>query len=137
MRYHNALKPMRVVTYWDTWLTEVDHAVTEGKATGVPECLTDQFIKADFVSSVSKHFPTWTTSFIVHGLRDATVTATEMFLQFRQNAQLMHPAKSRFNNAAFVAGGPTLNNEEPDSKPRKGKGRPYQKRPRPPNENTL
>jgi hypothetical protein len=58
MRYHNALKPMRVVTYWNTWLTEVDHAVTEGKATGVPECLTDQFIKADFVSAVSKHFPT-------------------------------------------------------------------------------
>jgi hypothetical protein len=131
MRYHNALKPMRVVTYWDTWLTELDHAVTEGKATGVPECITDQFIKADFVSSVSKHFPIWTTSFIVHGLRDATVTATEMFLQFRQNAQLMHPTKSRSNNAAFAAGGPTLNNEEPDSKPRKERGRPYQKRPRP------
>jgi hypothetical protein len=41
MRYHNALKPVRVVTYWDTWLTEVDHTVTEGKATRVPECLTN------------------------------------------------------------------------------------------------
>jgi hypothetical protein len=94
MRYHDALKLMRVVTYWNTWLTEVDHAVTEGKATGVPECLTNQFIKADFVSAVSKHFPTWTTLFIVHGLCNATVTATEMFLRFRQNAQLMHSVKS-------------------------------------------
>ncbi|KAK1918622.1 hypothetical protein P3342_001541 [Pyrenophora teres f. teres] len=114
-RYHEAIRPIRAVTQWDTWLTEVDHAVTEGRATGVPECLNDQFIKKDFVSSVSKHFSTWTTSFIVHGLRDPTVTATEMFLQFRQNAQLMHPSKSRSNKAAFAAGGPTLDNEEPDN----------------------
>jgi hypothetical protein len=94
MRYHDALKLMRVVTYWNTWLIEVDHAVTEGSATGLPECLTNQFIKADFVLAVSKHFPTWVTLFIVHGLCNATVTATEMFLQFRQNAQLMHPVNS-------------------------------------------
>ncbi|KAI0570032.1 hypothetical protein Alg215_11305, partial [Pyrenophora tritici-repentis] len=130
-RYHEAMKPMRVVTQWDTWLTEVDHAVTEGRATGVPECLNDQFIKKDFVSSVSKHFSTWTTSFIVHGLRDPTVTATEMFLQFRQNAQLMHPAKSRSNKAAFAAGGPTLDNEEPDNEKKRGRGRNMQKRQHP------
>jgi hypothetical protein len=40
-RYHEAIKLMRVVTQWDTWLTEVDHAVTEGRATGVLECLND------------------------------------------------------------------------------------------------
>ncbi|KAL1593058.1 hypothetical protein AA0119_g13173 [Alternaria tenuissima] len=125
------MKPMRVVTQWDTWLTEVDHAVTEGRATGVPECLNDQFIKKDFVSSVSKHFSTWTTSFIVHGLRDATVTATEMFLQFRQNADLMHPTKSRSNKAAFAAGGPTLDNEEPDNEKKRGRGRNAQKRRQP------
>ncbi|KAH6870238.1 hypothetical protein BKA58DRAFT_429404 [Alternaria rosae] len=130
-RYHEAMKPMRVVTQWDTWLTEVDHAVTEGRATGVPECLNDQFIKKDFVSSVSKHFSTWTTSFIVHGLRDATVTATEMFLQFRQNADLMHPTKSRSNKAAFAAGGPTLDNEEPDNEKKRGRGRNAQKRRQP------
>ncbi|KAK1907543.1 hypothetical protein P3342_005870 [Pyrenophora teres f. teres] len=120
--FTNCCKPSQPYRDWitklaatDTWLTEVDHAVTEGRATGVPECLNDQFIKKDFVSSVSKHFSTWTTSFIVHGLRDPTVTATEMFLQFRQNAQLMHPSKSRSNKAAFAAGGPTLDNEEPDN----------------------
>lgn len=130
-RYHEAMKPMRVVTQWDTWLTEVDHAVTEGRATGVPECLNDQFIKKDFVSSVSKHFSTWTTSFIVHGLRDTTVTATEMFLQFRQNAHLMHPTKSRSNKAAFAAGGPTLDNEEPDNERKRGRGHNAQKRRQP------
>ncbi|KAE8862102.1 hypothetical protein PTNB29_04664 [Pyrenophora teres f. teres] len=98
------------------------------RATGVPECLNDQFIKKDFVSSVSKHFSTWTTSFIVHGLRDPTVTATEMFLQFRQNAQLMHLSKSRSNKAAFAAGGPTLDNEEPDNEKKRGRGRNTQKR---------
>ncbi|KAE8853014.1 hypothetical protein HRS9122_00006 [Pyrenophora teres f. teres] len=127
-RYHEAIRPMRAVTQWDTWLTEVDHAVTEGRATGVPECLNDQFIKKDFVSSVSKHFSTWTTSFIVHGLRDPTVTATEMFLQFRQNAQLMHPSKNRSNKAAFAAGGPTLDNEEPDNEKKRGRGHNTQKR---------
>ncbi|KAK1911275.1 hypothetical protein P3342_012574 [Pyrenophora teres f. teres] len=114
--------------YQNYCLTEVDHAVTEGRATGVPECLNDQFIKKDFVSSVSKRFSTWTTSFIVHGLRDPTVTATEMFLQFRQNAQLMHPSKSRSNKAAFAAGGPTLDNEEPDNEKKRGRGRNTQKR---------
>jgi hypothetical protein len=125
-RYHEALKPMRVVTQWDTWLTEVDHAVTKGRATGVPECLNDQFIKKDFVSSVSKHFSTWTTSFIVHGLRDPTVTTTEMLLQFRQNAQLMHPTNSQYK-AAFAAGGPTLNDEEPTNEKKRGQGRNMQK----------
>jgi hypothetical protein len=118
-RYHDALKPMRNVNQWDIWLTEIDHAVTEGKAVGVPECLNDQFIKKDFVSSVSRHFSTWTTSFIVHGLRDTSVTATEMFLQFRQNAQLMHPTKNKSTKGSFAAGGPTLNDEEPDTNDRK------------------
>jgi hypothetical protein len=127
-RYHDAMKPMRVVTQWDIWLTEVDHAVTEGRATGVLECMDDQFIKKDFVSSVSKYFSTWTTSFIVHGLRDTTVTATEMFLQFRQNAQLMHPTKSRSNKAAFAAGEPTRNDEEPINEKKRGRGRNAQKR---------
>jgi hypothetical protein len=130
-RYHEAMKPMRVVTQWDTWLTEVNHAVTKGRATGVPECLNDQFIKKDFVSSVSKHFSTWTTSFIVHGLCDATVTAMEMFLQLRQNAKLMHPTKSRSNKAAFAAGGPTLNDKEPDNEKNRGRGRNAQKRQHP------
>jgi hypothetical protein len=57
-RYHEAIKLMRVVTQWDTWLTEVDHAVTEGRATGVLECLNDWFIKKDFVLLVLKHFST-------------------------------------------------------------------------------
>ncbi|KAF1828058.1 hypothetical protein BDW02DRAFT_513408 [Decorospora gaudefroyi] len=134
-RYHEAMKPMRVVTHWDTWLTEVDHAVTEGRATGVPECLNDQFIKKDFVSAVSKHFSTWVTSFIVHGLRDVTVTATEIFLQFRQNAQLMHPtAAFALDNASFLAGGESHQSHEGDaqhakSAPSKSRGRHRNQRP--------
>ncbi|KAF1830793.1 hypothetical protein BDW02DRAFT_641887 [Decorospora gaudefroyi] len=117
-RYQEAMKPIRTVTSWNTWLTKVDHAVTEGRATGVPDCLNEQFIKRDFV-----------TSFIVHGLQDHTVTATDIMLQFRQNAQLMHPTKSRSNKAAFAAGAPTLDNEEPDNNKKRGRGRPTQKRP--------
>jgi hypothetical protein len=54
-----------------------------------------------------------------------------MFLQFRENAELMHPAKSRSNKAAFAAGGPTLDNEEPDNEKKRGRGRNTQKRPQP------
>ena len=106
----------------------MDYAVTKGRATRVLECLNNQFIKKDFVLLVLKHFSTWTTLFIVHGLRDATVTAMEMLLQFRQNADLMHLTKSQLNKAAFAAGGPTLDNEEPDNKKKRGRGRNAQKR---------
>ncbi|KAE8854659.1 hypothetical protein PTNB73_10462 [Pyrenophora teres f. teres] len=51
-----------------------------------------------------------------------------MFLQFRQNAQLMHPSKNRSNKAAFAAGGPTLDNEEPDNEKKRGRGHNTQKR---------
>ncbi|EFQ89450.1 hypothetical protein PTT_14269 [Pyrenophora teres f. teres 0-1] len=40
----------------------------------------------------------------------------------------MHPSKSQSNKAAFTAGGPTLDNEEPDNKKKRGRGRNTQKR---------
>jgi len=54
-----------------------------------------------------------------------------MFLQFRENAELMHLAKSQSNKAAFAAGGLTLDNKELDNKKKRGRGRNAQKRQHP------
>jgi hypothetical protein len=126
-RYQQAIRPMRAAIQWDTWLTEVDHAVTEAKAAGVPDCLNDQFIKNDFAKATAKHFQGWTISFMENGLPDATVTATDMFLRFRKQASLIYPVKSKSNKASFAAGGPTLAGKEADdnyeARPKKGQGR--------------
>jgi hypothetical protein len=89
----------------------------------VPDCLNEQFIKRDFINAVNKHFSTWATSFRVHGLRDVTLPAKEMFLQFREEAMANHPIRLKLAKAAFAVTGPTLDGEEPDDMLKKGRGR--------------
>ena len=37
-RYRNAMKAPRMIASWETWLTKVNHATTEGKAVRIPKC---------------------------------------------------------------------------------------------------
>lgn len=129
-RYLAALQPLKNAARWDVWLIEVEHAITNGKSVGIPECQDDRYIKKDFTKATQKHFPIWTTSFGEIGLRDTTVRVAEMILRFRDHAQAMHPIKSKAIKAAFAAGGPTLNNEDadenstdPKSGPKRGRAR--------------
>ncbi|KAG9382266.1 hypothetical protein A1F94_007920 [Pyrenophora tritici-repentis] len=80
----------------------MDHAITEGKALGIPECQDEEFIKEDFVKAVLKPSPEWTTAFMAGGNKDPRVTVPK---------------------AAFVASGPQLNGEDADDAAEKAPGK--------------
>ncbi|KAF7570285.1 hypothetical protein PtrM4_102870 [Pyrenophora tritici-repentis] len=122
-RYLAAQKPMRLLAQWETWLTEMDHAITEGKALGIPECQDEEFIKEDFVKAVLKPSPEWTTAFMAGGNKDPRVTVRMMIKQFREYASLLHPIKHKVPKAAFVASGPQLNGEDADDAAEKAPGK--------------
>ena len=48
-RYRNAMKAPRMIASWETQLTKVNHATTEGKAVRIPKCQLDTYIKEDFI----------------------------------------------------------------------------------------
>ncbi|KAG9384543.1 hypothetical protein A1F94_004090 [Pyrenophora tritici-repentis] len=81
----------------------MDHAITEGKALGIPECQDEEFIKEDFVKAVLKPSPEWTTA--------------------SEYASLLHPIKHKVPKAAFVASGPQLNGEDADDAAEKAPGK--------------
>ncbi|KAA8619652.1 hypothetical protein PtrV1_06746 [Pyrenophora tritici-repentis] len=122
-RYLAAQKPMRLLAQWETWLTEMDHAITEGKALGIPECQDEEFIKEDFVKAVLKPSPEWTTAFMAGGNKDPRVTVRMMIKQFREYASLLHPIKHKVPKAAFVASRPQLNGEDADNAAEKAPGK--------------
>lgn len=122
-RYLAAQKPMRSLAQWETWLTEMDHAIMEGKALGIPECQEDSFIKKDFVKAVLILSPAWTTAFMAGGNKDPSVTVPMMIRQFRDYASLLHPIKHKAPKAAFVPGGPQLNGEDADNATKKAPGK--------------
>ncbi|KAG9379889.1 hypothetical protein A1F94_010245 [Pyrenophora tritici-repentis] len=101
----------------------MDHAITEGKALGIPECQDEEFIKEDFVKAVLKPSPEWTTAFMAGGNKDPRVTVRMMIKQFREYASLLHPIKHKVPKAAFVASGPQLNGEDADDAAEKAPGK--------------
>ncbi|KAI2483795.1 hypothetical protein Ptr902_02735 [Pyrenophora tritici-repentis] len=101
----------------------MDHAITEGKALGIPECQDEEFIKEDFVKAVLKPSPEWTTAFMAGGNKDPRVTVRMMIKQFREYASLLHPIKHKVPKAAFVASGPQLNGEDADDAAEKALGK--------------
>lgn len=122
-RYLEAKKPMRSLAQWEAWLSEMEHAITEGKALRIPECLDEKYIKEDFVKAVLKPAPEWTTAFMAGGSRDPLVTVRMMTRQFREYASLVHPIKHRAPKAAFAAGGPRFNGEDEDDNAEKAPGK--------------
>jgi hypothetical protein len=122
-RYKAALKPPRTMAQWETWLTEVDQSTTEGKAVGIPECLSDTYIKEDFTRATIKHAEQWTISFRATGLLNPLVPVKEMFRQYRDYATLMYPSKPKGSKAAFSATAPILDEDESDEPGQKRKKR--------------
>jgi hypothetical protein len=128
-RYRNAMKAPRMIASWETWLTEVDHATTEGKAIGIPECQLDTYIKEDFTRATAKHSEQWTISFAANGLKNPLITVKDMIREYRDHMQLFHPSKAKTTKAAFgaAAGSPTLHEDGSDNPGQKRKSRRGQK----------
>lgn len=103
-RYQVALKPMRHAGSWDTWLNEYDQAATNAETEGVAEVQVMQDIVQDFLDSVLKVAPTWTSGFMDYGQREVNMTRKEMMKRFREHMSMNHPIKGRQQRAAFAAG---------------------------------
>lgn len=103
-RYQSALKPMRQAGSWDTWLNEYDQAATNAESEGVAEVQVMQDIVQDFLDSVLKIAPTWTSGFMDYGQREVNMTRKEMMKRFREHMSMNHPIRGRQQRAAFAAG---------------------------------
>ena len=103
-RYLAALKPMRQPSNWDTWLAEYDHAATNAETEKVGELQNIQDTIQDFLDSVMKVAPTWTTIFQDHGRREESITRKDMMKRFREHMTKYHPVKGKQRGGAFVAG---------------------------------
>ena len=103
-RYLAALKPMRQASSWDTWLTEYDLAATNAETERVAEVQDMQDIVQDFLDSVLKIAPTWTSGFKDYGQREVNMTRKEMMKRFREHMSMNHPIKGRQQRGAFAAG---------------------------------
>ncbi|EMD58236.1 hypothetical protein COCSADRAFT_74237, partial [Bipolaris sorokiniana ND90Pr] len=62
-RYHNALKPPRLASNWDTWLAEYNQALTEAETLKVSDTTQFRPLAVDFMSAVNKIAPIWVMHF--------------------------------------------------------------------------
>ncbi|KAK1912631.1 hypothetical protein P3342_004567 [Pyrenophora teres f. teres] len=102
-RYLAALKPMRTPGQWDTWLAEYDQAATEAERNKVPETSLVDVITKDFIVSVHKIAPIWTTNFQDNGRSKRGMTRKEMMSRFREYMMMHHPLRAGKHKAAFAA----------------------------------
>ncbi|KAE8873352.1 hypothetical protein P3342_004768 [Pyrenophora teres f. teres] len=80
-RYLAALKPMRTPGQWDIWLAEYDQAATEAERNNVPETSLVTVITKDFIVSVHKIAPIWTTNFQDNGRAKRGMSRKDMIHQ--------------------------------------------------------
>ncbi|KAK1914137.1 hypothetical protein P3342_007383 [Pyrenophora teres f. teres] len=102
-RYQAALRPMRSVAHWDTWLSKYDHAATQAEKYKVPELQRLSVVQDDFVKAVNKVEPMWATNFRGGGSRLPKTSRREMLKQFREHMILNHPTRDVKLHAALAA----------------------------------
>lgn len=139
-RYLSALKPMRSVSQWDTWLAEYDQAATEAETYRVAELSQLNVITKDFLAAVNKVAPIWSTNFQDNGRFATGMSRKEMMKRFREHMMMHHPLRSgkhrafMADDASFLAeGGATSQSNEGDaqhaeSAPSSNRGRPRNQR---------
>jgi hypothetical protein len=113
-RYHAALKPMRTVTVWETWLSEYDQAATRAETLEVAEVMQTQPVIDDFLGSVSKMASTWTAGFQGPGYDKKAMNRKRMMKLFRDYMSLHYPSRGK-PKSAFAVGDSYTASGEPDS----------------------
>jgi hypothetical protein len=103
-RYHNALRPMRAVSSWDTWLLEYDHAATNAEAEGVPEATDPNAVMRDFLKAVRKVVPNWADNFKENQLNLPGMNRKEMMKRYRERMSEDHPRSKPYKGTAFAVG---------------------------------
>lgn len=101
-RYHDALKPLRTVNNWDTWLVEYDHASSDAETLSVPELLQFDAVAVDFIAAVNKIAPMWAATFLANGKDQPGMDRKDMMRRFREYMLLNHPITRKSQKAAFV-----------------------------------
>src|SRR6478735_1675453 len=101
-RYLAALKAMRSVNQWETWLAEYDQAATEAETYRVAEVTQLNAITKDFLVAVNKVAPVWATAFQDYGRYAAGMTRKEMMKRFREHMMANHLSMKGKHKAAFM-----------------------------------
>jgi hypothetical protein len=103
-RYHNALKPIRAVSSWDTWLLEYDHAAKNAEAEGVPKATNSNAVMRDFLKAVKKVVPNWADNFKENQLNLTGINQKEIIKRYQERISEDHPRSKPYKGTAFVAG---------------------------------
>jgi hypothetical protein len=101
-RYQAALKPMRNIHNWGTWLWEYEMAATEATLHQVPEVAQINGITMDFISAVAKVATIWATNFQDTGRFEPLMSRREMVKRFREHMNVHHPLRPG-KAASYVA----------------------------------
>ena len=107
-RYHNALKPPRSASNWDTWLAEYNQALTEAETLKVSETTQFRPVAVDFMSAVNKIAPMWAMHYQSSQLDQPGATQKDMMRRFREYMMLNHPITQRSRKGAFVVAEPSV-----------------------------
>ncbi|EFQ91927.1 hypothetical protein PTT_11090, partial [Pyrenophora teres f. teres 0-1] len=103
-RYLAALKPMRTPGQWDIWLAGYDQVATKAERNNVPETSLVTVITKDFIVSVHKIAPIWTTNFQENGRAKRGMSRKDMMSRFREHMMMHHPlSRSGKHKAALAA----------------------------------
>jgi hypothetical protein len=106
-RYLAALKQMRSITSWESWLAEYDQAATEAETYLVAEVTQLDAVTKDFLAAVNKVAPVWATAFQDYGRYAAGMTRKEMMKRFREHMMANNPSAKGKQRAAFVTSDPS------------------------------
>lgn len=101
-RYLAALKQMRSINLWETWLAEYDQAATEAETYLVAEVTQLDAVTKDFLAAINKVAPVWATAFQDNGRYATGMTRKEMMKRFREHMMTNHSSTKGKQKAAFV-----------------------------------